>query len=322
MLKRLLAGAMALAAYVLLAAAPAPAAQSSSVEVFYPRYGDGRAYPFIEGGKGRNDFRLELVAGGEELKITDRSGKPIALRDFSERPAVCRGGGSATITCQRSRLVKPLITLRVALGRGDRFDIGKPGCRGNGGFESDLSFIDGATYFGGNGNDERLLARNRARVFGCGGSDDIDASKSRVSGGAGVDWISAKGGKIHGNGGDDQIEVSGNARAFGDGGTDYLKDGKGSSRLNGGPGKDGIYSGAGRDVLIGGPGRDIVEAGYRTKLISSTPPTYTQKPTQRDKLACGSGRDRAMAGRNSRVRGCERVTWLPRKIVSYSSSGD
>lgn len=316
MKKRLLALACAVSSVLLLIAAPASAERSeSSVEVFYPRFGGGLAYPWIYGGEGRNDWRLELVDHKRELEITDRSGKPITLRDFGERGEVCVGGGTPTITCHRNKLVRPLITLRVTLGRGDHFDIGKPGCADNGGFESDQSFIDHGTYIGPNGADRLLLVKNHANVRGCGGSDQVELQSSRFSGGSGVDWITAKGGEIHGDAGADQIEVSGSGAAFGDGGSDSMADHKGSSKLVGGPGSDGLASGPGRDWLDGGPGRDILHAGYRSKIIDYVPQTYVEKPTEPDRLLCGSGRDKAMAGHNSRLRGCERVIWLPRKFV-------
>ena len=61
--------------------------------------------------------------------------------------------------------------------------------------------------------------------------------------------------------------------------------------IKGGRGNDRLSGGGGKDVLLGGPGRDLLESrdGFR------------------DRVDCGSGRDRAIVDTLDRVRRCERV---------------
>jgi hypothetical protein len=74
-------------------------------------------------------------------------------------------------------------------------------------------------------------------------------------------------------------------------GNDSLFGGRGSDTLNGGRGKDLLDGGTGHDRLRGGPGNDTIRAA----------------DGHRDRVECGSGRDRVTADAQDRLRGCEVV---------------
>jgi len=76
------------------------------------------------------------------------------------------------------------------------------------------------------------------------------------------------------------------------GGGDTIIGLAGNDLLDGGPGNDTLNGGPGRDLLLGGPGNDVINA----------------RDGQRDRIRCGSGRDRVIADRLDLVaRDCERV---------------
>lgn len=66
---------------------------------------------------------------------------------------------------------------------------------------------------------------------------------------------------------------------------------KGNDQLDGGPDNDLLDGGSGRDQIYGGSGNDIIWA----------------RDGQRDKVDCGSGRDRAVVDPKDFVTGCEKV---------------
>ncbi len=108
-----------------------------------------------------------------------------------------------------------------------------------------------------------------------------------ASGGAGDDVLSAPKGTfaiLEGGSGDDVITGS---RL-----DDRLNGNSGQDRIAGGDGADIITGGAGSDQLFGGAGRDTVRARDRV----------------RDKVSCGSGRDRVQADRRDRVISCEQTS--------------
>ncbi len=89
---------------------------------------------------------------------------------------------------------------------------------------------------------------------------------------------------LRGTAGSDRITgKGGNDRITGLAGNDCINAGKGNDRISGGPGTDSI---------IAGPGKDVVKAKDGTK----------------DRIDCGSGRDRVIADRKDKVAGsCEVV---------------
>lgn len=187
------------------------------------------------------------------------------------------------------------------------------GCGGNDLVEDD-SFIGsglrGGTVHGGAGNDE-LWARYRSTVKGDAGRDDLFVDRQGVAyGGSGRDYLDVGPGSVaRGGGGNDSLyDGRGRSRLFGEGGNDTL----GVKTCNG--------AGKGHDLLSGGAGKDGLHAGCRSKKADSSVPAfvplgrYRWLPTQSDRLICGSGHDKAMAGRNSRLRGCESKDWLPKYV--------
>jgi hypothetical protein len=81
-------------------------------------------------------------------------------------------------------------------------------------------------------------------------------------------------------------------RMCGDAGNDILDAGPGSDRLDGGSGNDRLIGGSGNDVVLARRGNDIVLVRDR----------------QRDRVACGAGRDGVIADRADRIgRDCERI---------------
>lgn len=287
-----------------------PAAQGSSLGLAFPSGGGGKASPQLNGDQARNDFRVAIEGGGSEVVFRDRNGSPISLHASADR--YCSGDGTATVTCPRRILLRP-IPIRVTLGAGDKFDTGARGCGGGEGFESYFGYLAAAEFWGTAGGDQ-LYAKRGSVVHGCAGSDDVELVKSRFIGGDGADFVDAKGGTVRGGDGGDQVETRGGGSAYGDAGNDSITDGSGRSKLVGGAGRDFLGSGSGRDRLIGGSGKDELRAGSKTKITDYAPLTYKETPTEPDLLICGGGRDRAVAGKRSRLRSCEKVTRLPRVI--------
>lgn len=128
-----------------------------------------------------------------------------------------------------------------------------------------------------------------------------------ISGGRGDDRLTGRGrDDLNGNSGNDVLRAGprgmtslvggyGNDLLVSAGSSDYLAGGYGSDRLIGGGGNDFESGGAGRDVLSGGAGND--------RIVSR------ERGSQRDRVACGPGRDTVIADRRDVVdpRSCERV---------------
>ena len=116
---------------------------------------------------------------------------------------------------------------------------------------------------------------------------------------------------IFGLGGDDLLSgLNGNDLIYGQDGNDNLVgDGEpsrfradGSDRLSGGNGNDLIAGVGGNDSLTGGPGADNLQGGAGNDAINA-------RDGRRDRVSCGSGRDRVTADRADTVsRDCESVT--------------
>jgi hypothetical protein len=90
-------------------------------------------------------------------------------------------------------------------------------------------------------------------------------------------------------------------RLVGTRGPDTLRGLGGADTIFGLAGNDVLDGGAGNDTLIGGPGRDLLIGGPGNDVISA-------RDGQRDRVRCGTGRDRVLADRRDAVaRDCERV---------------
>lgn len=99
------------------------------------------------------------------------------------------------------------------------------------------------------------------------------------------------------------------------GGNDRAAGGGGNDRLFGGPGRDVLYGGAqrgrpgGHDLLDGGPGRDLLSVF-----------DASNRSTERDVVACGSGTDYVQADLNDVVGGdCEFVFRGPAQVRAVRS---
>ena len=109
--------------------------------------------------------------------------------------------------------------------------------------------------------------------------------------------------------GDDLLALRGNDLIRSAGGEDCLSGGAGRDRLEGGTHRDRLYGGPGGDRLVGGTGadqlvgnigRDLFDGGAGADVINSADGV-------RERVRCGSGRDRAIADVADRLLGCERV---------------
>jgi Ca2+-binding RTX toxin-like protein len=89
-------------------------------------------------------------------------------------------------------------------------------------------------------------------------------------------------------------------RLEGRGGHDCLIGGSGNDMLRGELGSDRLTSGRGDDTLVGGPGVNAYQAGPGRDFVDA-------RNGKRERISCGSGRDRARVDRNDRVVGCEKV---------------
>ncbi|HWI08090.1 MAG TPA: hypothetical protein VNT54_11305, partial [Solirubrobacteraceae bacterium] len=65
---------------------------------------------------------------------------------------------------------------------------------------------------------------------------------------------------------------------------------------------DRLFGEAGKDRLIGGGGRNVVDGGSGNDSIDV-------RNAERDRVACGRGRDRVRADRIDRLNSCENVTF-------------
>jgi hypothetical protein len=91
---------------------------------------------------------------------------------------------------------------------------------------------------------------------------------------------------------------------------DLIKGGSGDDRLSGRGGDDCLYGQAGNDMLrggdgadtlVGGSGKDTFDAGAGNDVVNS-------RDGIREKVVCGSGRDKLTADRLDIARGCEAIS--------------
>ena len=133
-------------------------------------------------------------------------------------------------------------------------------------------------------------------LAGFGGDDCLTGGEGndRLVGGSGND-------QLDGGAGDDSASGAGGAdRVLGGDGDDRLTGGDGDDRLDGGAGRDNLHGGAGNDRLTGGLERDRLNAAGGQDHVNSADGVA-------EVVDCGRGRDRAVADRVDRTRGCERV---------------
>lgn len=147
------------------------------------------------------------------------------------------------------------------------------------------------------GDDKIVCGPGNDQIDAGGGKDSVDAGAGadRIVGGTGADSLLGRAGndRISGNSGADRLR--------GNNGNDRLSGGSGDDRLSGGGGDDGLSGNSGDDRLSGGSGRDSFTGGSGSDRISA-------RDGSRDRVDCGSGRDRVTADRLDRVsRNCERV---------------
>ncbi|HWI08014.1 MAG TPA: calcium-binding protein, partial [Solirubrobacteraceae bacterium] len=161
-----------------------------------------------------------------------------------------------------------------------------------------MGSIAGDEIFGFGGNDTIRGFAGRDCIDGQGGNDTLrgDDDNDKVVGGSGADRIDG------GEGRDQLFGGSGNDRL--DGGTenDMIAGGSGNDRLLGGAGNDRLYGEAGTDRIIGGGGRNIIDGGRGNDSIEA-------RNGERDRIACGPGRDRVRADRFDRLNSCEIVSF-------------
>ena len=105
-----------------------------------------------------------------------------------------------------------------------------------------------------------------------------------------------------GTGGKDRlVGTAAGDRLKGRGGNDRLIGGAGDDCLSGGGGKDRVSGGGGKDKLTGGKGVDRLDGGAGNDVVNS-------RDKRRETVRCGKGRrDRVIADKKDRLRGCERV---------------
>jgi len=111
----------------------------------------------------------------------------------------------------------------------------------------------------------------------------------------------AKADRIKGSTGSDRISGGrGRDKLFGLGGPDCISGGAGNDTISGGKGNDTLSGGAGNDRISAGPGRNKVSGGAGNDTINV-------RNHKRDIVNCGPGKDRVIADKIDKLRGCERV---------------
>ena len=115
---------------------------------------------------------------------------------------------------------------------------------------------------------------------------------------------------ICGRGGNDTISgLGGNDRLYGGAGNDRLLGGAGKDRLFGGPGADRVYGGAAADLLAGDGGNDRLYAGSGANRLlgKAGRDLLWARNRTRDRIAGGSGLDRAVVDRFDFTKYIERL---------------
>ncbi|HEV2786362.1 MAG TPA: calcium-binding protein, partial [Solirubrobacteraceae bacterium] len=161
-----------------------------------------------------------------------------------------------------------------------------------------MGSLAGDEIFGFGGNDTIRGFAGRDCIDGQAGDDALrgDDDNDKVIGGSGADRVS---------GGDDRDELfggSGSDRLDGDTENDMIAGGFGNDRVLGSAGNDRLFGEAGTDRILGGGGRNIIDGGTGNDSIDA-------RNGERDRIACGTGRDRVRADRFDRLNSCEKVSY-------------
>ena len=263
--------------------------------------------------------QLDGGEGNDELQFLERD-EPVRA-DLGARPQQAGSEGEGNTVAGIERVVggrgpdvllsdpaAPATPLPVLSGidGDDRLEIRGVGAAVNGGTGGD-EIVGGAgddTITGGLGADE---------LTGGGGNDLIngDAAGDTIDGGDGRDIVLAGDGadRVSGGAGDDRVSGGiGGDILRGDRGRDFLNGGGGNDQLFGGSGRDELLGDSGRDVLrgdtdadrlVGGIGPDRVLGGAGRDVVSVA-------DRSRDRVDCGTGRDRVTLDRRDRSTRCER----------------
>lgn len=157
--------------------------------------------------------------------------------------------------------------------------------------------IAGDEIFGFGGNDSISGFQGRDCIDGGAGNDRLygDDDNDKLIGGHGRDRLSG------GDGRDELYGGTSNDRLDGGTGNDMLAGGSASDDLIGGSGSDRLFGENGHDRIVVGGGRNQVDAGSGNDSIEA-------RNGERDRIICGSGRDRVRADRYDRLNGCEVVS--------------
>ncbi len=177
-----------------------------------------------------------------------------------------------------------------ALAGNDCVDLGTGSDRGQGGLGDDL-------LVSGTGRDRVSGSSGNDRIRGNAGNDRLDGGRGsdRVLGDAGNDTL------LGSFGNDRLLGVSGRDRISGSRGRDRIAGGAGNDRISGGSSGDRIAGGSGGDRISGNSGGDRLSGNSGNDRITSL-------DNSRDRVNCGTGRDRVLADRKDVVsRNCERV---------------
>jgi Ca2+-binding RTX toxin-like protein len=199
--------------------------------------------------------------------------------EFSEMPDHRRERDE--VTCAPAAPGEFVLPLRV-----DANDVVSGPCPQRNVFLEEFVLIEGTE-----GADNLSPAGEPSRVFGFGGDDSILSTDldDRADGGAGADRLGG-GGLLLGGTGEDQLDAGARSNW------------PGRPRLDGQSGDDRLLGSAVSDSLAGGTGADVISGRDGSDLIRS-------RDGVRDRVVCGSGRDRVSADRRDSVaRDCEVVS--------------
>jgi Tol biopolymer transport system component len=124
----------------------------------------------------------------------------------------------------------------------------------------------------------------------------------------------AKADRLRGSRGSDRLTGGrGRDRLSGLGGADCIAGGAGNDVLSGGKGNDTLSGGAGNDRITAGSGRNRVSGGSGNDRINV-------RNHKRDVVNCGKGKkDRVVADRTDRLRGCERIRRTRQRANTHTS---
>jgi Ca2+-binding RTX toxin-like protein len=174
------------------------------------------------------------------------------------------------------------------------------------------------------------------RIEGTKANDTLPGTPAsdRILGLAGRDRLSGAGAVDCLEGGPDADQLAGEAgrdRLDGGSGNDDLSGGTDADLLEGGAGSDTLAGEAGDDALHGGAGDDRVEEvgdGYRagetidvgSNVISGGAGRDTVHAAngRRDRINCGSDKDRVVVDRVDRLKACEKHTFLVSPLPQVS----